>query len=745
MEQKSTLGVGWTGLIVTFISGSVYLAFALLAQQILCARFGATPFVVGTILVAGCVGIGAGAVVLGRKAPSLWPPFQVYAALQVVIGCFACALPLAVQAIATPYDGLYRNGEPGVSAQAVLALGILCLILPPAFAVGGSFAVISRILPTNHSEPARSAGRLFSVASLGAGVGGWLTFSFLLTRTGIQNTLFVAGGLAIATALLSFFFGRVLQPLKQSHKSRHEGTETAEARPDASATLPVRWTMVTLALAGFCFLSYQALWVRVLAQVQGPAIDHRAWLLLVVGLGATSGSYLASRARLPALRRAPLSSSAAVSLMGLSSLLVLWFLSRLPAIDATLSSTFDSGNGFQQGWIRFVAAMVGFFLPAFFMGMTFSSAAVICLQGGLEEKRRAGHLIVALAAGAGAGVFITSIVLRPLLGTQSSLLLLFAVNMLAGVLPIASSASLNLKTRVLVAISAILMSVIPFFIFPSKLLYNTFGAGQYLDENLYFKETFAGTVSVDRGPDGDRRLSVDGLPVAGDGYKMRSIQKLRGYIPLGIHPHPKSVLQLGLGGGESIRAGLALGAEAYTVVDADPAMLEAVKQFEEINQGSYRDPRVRHVRVAPEAYVRFADETYDIVASSASTSRLASQGTVEFLRDCARRLRPGGLFVYDIPLNIRPAEFQIILAGFQDVFPHISFWVASNCIQDRGILIGGLAPLKIDFARLQDALQQPGVAEDLASIEIQNVFDLLDCHMLDGPAITSNSRWGKKA
>jgi len=77
----------------------------------------------------------------------------------------------------------------------------------------------------------------------------------------------------------------------------------------------------------------------------------------------------------------------------------------------------------------------------------------------------------------------------------------------------------------------------------------------------------------------------------------------------------------------------------------------------------------------------------------------------------------------------------MILKSFQQVFPHTSLWVASNCLNKHGLILGSLEPLQIDFARVAQVMERPAIKKDLADIAILDVYDLLDCFVCDETAI----------
>jgi spermidine synthase len=277
-----------------------------------------------------------------------------------------------------------------------------------------------------------------------------------------------------------------------------------------------------------------------------------------------------------------------------------------------------------------------------------------------------------------------------------------------------------------------------FVLTPANVFEQTINTYHQPSKISFLKEHSTGTVTVHDFVNGDRLLAVDGVNVAGLDFMLRTTQKLQGYIPLCLHPNPKRVVQIGFGSGETARVGMEFGVPDYTVVEICPAIFDAGKEFEAINHGSYCDPRVRRVIMDAKNFAFLSRETFDIIMNDSvypGSSGSSALYTIDHFRNCRQRLAPGGLFSCWVPLDLRPSELSMILKSFQEVFPNTSFWVASNCVNKHGLILGSLAPLQIDFARLKTLVNRPAIKADLAAIEIHDVYDFLDCHRCNQTAL----------
>ncbi len=122
-------------------------------------------------------------------------------------------------------------------------------------------------------------------------------------------------------------------------------------------------------------------------------------------------------------------------------------------------------------------------------------------------------------------------------------------------------------------------------------------------------------------------------------------------IPYQVHPQPKDVLVVGVGGGPDVEAAVLAGARHVDAVDIDPVLIQLSRRYNA--SGVYDDPRVSvHIDDA-RAFFRRTDRSYDVVAfafldsqglsTAMSNIRLDSYVyTVESMRAAWGLVREGG-------------------------------------------------------------------------------------------------------
>jgi spermidine synthase len=450
------------------------------------------------------------------------------------------------------------------------------------------------------------------------------------------------------------------------------------------------------------------------------------------------GSFLAARLLVPRIRQPFLWFGVIEVLVGLGALVSVPLLGGMWAIDLDVLERFKWAGQWQSVLGRFVDAFTVLFVPALLMGAAFPVVMVACLRGEPPVGRRVGQVYAANTIGCVLGSFCAGFMLLPLLGAHRALLLLVAMNFAVGVAFVWYAGARSVATRYGIALPLAAACVLAFVLTPSDVFHRTIGTFHYPARITFIKEHPTGTVTVHELPNKDRLLAVDGVNVAGVDFMLRSTQKLQGYIPLALHPDPQRVVQIGFGSGETARVGVEFGVDDWTVVEICPAVFEAGAQFEDINNGSFRDPRIRKIAMDGKNFALLSGETFDIVMNDSifpGSSGSSALYTVDHFRNCRERLAEGGLFSCWVPLDLRPHELRMILRSFQEVFPHTSFWVASNCLNKQSLILGSVEPFRFDFARVKEVLARPNVAADLREVAIHDVYEFFECFVCDEKTI----------
>ena len=741
------------------VSGAAGLVYEVTWTRAFGVVFGNTVFAVSTVLTSFMLGLACGSWLFGRIADRSSRPLKLFALLEVGIGVYALAFPTILATTDLFYRWFFQSFHPSFYPLTFVrfAVSVVMLLVPTAL-MGGTLPVLSKLWANSPDKKeaseagiGKSAGLLYSVNTFGAVAGSFLSGYLLIRIFGVSNTVYLAASANILVGVLSFILSLFTdKPIEKKHKHKRsvrkpkpakrssaEGEVVIEQAGSPQDAFGYKRTIVLAAVsvAGFCALALEVLWTRVLLFVLGTSVYAFACMLTCFIFGIALGSFLCSRVFLARIKNCIFALGVVEFLVGLSVLGSVPLLGMLWYIDHILTQKVLAGPFWKEVAAHFIDASVVLLVPTVLMGMVFPIAVKICATSWKAAGKRIGEVYACNTMGCVIGSFAAGFVMVPLLGLRDSFLVIIAIQLFLAVVVIFFSE----KHRVAFGVSAAVVSVVAVGIslqsIPRDVFLKTMNTYHYPSEVIYIKDNATGTVTVHDLPDGDRLIAVDGVDVAGMDLMLRTTQKLQGYVPLLMHKDPQKVLQIGFGSGETSGVGLAFGVEDYRIVDICPGVFEAGKFFEEINRGSYKDPRLRKIIMDGKNFVKLTDEKFDIIMNDSTypgTTGSSALYTYEHFMQCRERLSPGGILSCWVPLDLRGEDLQLIFRTFHDVMPYSFLWMANNCLNKHAVLVGTVSWPKIDFQRVKKLVERPEISSDLALINIHSVYDFLDCFVVDG-------------
>jgi len=739
-------------LCVFLVSGTTGLVYEVAWARCFGTVFGNTVFAASTVLTSFMLGMAIGSYLFGRYADTAARPLRLYAVLELGIGLYALVFPLILRLTDVFYIFFYRRLAPSFHLLSIVRFLLSTVILlPPTVLMGGTLPVLVAFWIRRGSTPSRrTVSLLYAVNSFGAAFGCFLAGYVLLRRLGIASTIYTVAAANIAISLVAMALSVVHSPVQPTaHRGMlaagqvrrpahaHRRPPSSQMQSPASADLRVRRAILaTVAAAGFCSLALEVLWTRVLVFVLGTSVYAFACMLTCFIFGLALGSLLCTLF-IHRIKHQVLAVAVCETFIGLTALASLPILSRLWGIDYDLLSALDAFDFWREISVHFLDAAMILLAPTVLMGIALPIAmAAFAIEGHLPSAT--GAVYAANTLGCVLGAFAAGFILVPVLGLRTAFLVVIALQLAAAafLLQFAETRGSGLPRAAVIAAAATV--VIAFLAVPSDVFVRTMNTFHYPSEVVYIQDDVTGTITVHDLPDGDRLIAVDGVNVAGVDFMLRTTQKLQAYIPLLMHSAPEKVVQIGFGSGETCGIGLAFGVPDYRIVDVCPGIFDAACFFDDINRGSYRDPRLKKVIMDGKNFVKLAGESFDIIMNDSTypgTTGSSALYTYDHFKQCRDRLRPGGLQSCWMPLDLRPQDFSLILRSFEAAMPHCCLWMADNCLNKHAVLVGSLEPLRLDLAGIEKAMNNPLVAQDLASINIHNAYDLLDCFVLGPDAI----------
>jgi spermidine synthase len=569
-------------------------------------------------------------------------------------------------------------------------------------------------------------GLLYGLNMLGASAGALLTPWVLVRFLGLQGALLVAAAGNAAAGLAALALARRVpfeaEPAR-GDAPRGAGEENAPLPADESRGRFPLW-LALYGLSGFCALALEILWFRLLdVATRSTAFTFGTVLALYLfggALGCLLGAPLAPRLRRPL-----------VTFLTLQCLLLAWaggvviLLVRLPETTpglAWLVEYWRTGNMLRLGASGDLASIARLYLglplvlfgPAtVLMGLSFPALQRAVQDDPATSGFKVGALQAANIAGCVVGSLVVGLGLLRWLGTSGSLRLVLAVGLVFAAVGLAVTRARARFAAFLVGL-AVLAAALP----GHRALWERFHG--VASPVASFAEDATSVVAVFPWEKGLWHVTVNGkhhsyLPFGG-------IHTRLGAIPALIHPEPKDVAVIGLGSGDTAwAAACRKETQALTVFEItgpQKSLLTYAARTASMPDlaGFLVDPRLR-VQVADgRSALLHGEARYDLIEADALLPYAGYSGnlySVEFFKQCARRLKPGGLMCTWSPTGR-------IAASFLSAFPHV---LAPG--RRRFLLVGSNEPVAADPAAWEARLRSPEVTAYLGRERAEDVLRLL--------------------
>jgi len=690
------------------LSGAAALVYQVAWQRILVLHSGVGIYSVAVIVAAFMAGLGMGSHWGGVWSSRVVPlrALRTFALLELGIAGFALVSPWLY------YDVLYVRGSWLYASLLSAAAAHLLALVVPTTLMGMSLPFLVRAMVHDAASAGRVVGLLYGVNVVGAALGALITPWLLLRYLGVSGAVYVGVALNGVTGLGALALS---------------GRVKAGAQADASASGPTRPSLVWILLyatSGFCALSLEVLWFRIVEVAVKATAFTFGTVLAIYLLGLASGSLLGVRLvrRLRDPLRAFLLCQCALLLWAGVAILLL---SGLPA-DFPGASWYlrywSERQGFRLGamwdWamiarLYVVLPLLSYGPPTFLMGLSFAVLQRAVHDDPRSSGYKVGLLQAANIAGCVAGSLLTGLVGLRYLGTTGSLRVLVLVGVGFAALGLWRSGWRSIFAPVAAALlgTAILLPR------PERLwlrLHGLTGAG-------YFGEDAAGVVGLtpETGESSDWRMSVNGRSIST--LPFGGMHSHLGAVPAIMHPAPRRVAVIGLGSGDTAwAAGARPETETIRVYEICAPQLGLLRRLAEEApppklRRFLRDRRFDIVVGDGRNALERDVERWDVIETDALHPQSSGSGNVyslEFFRSCARRLNPGGLMSTWSPT-------PRVYATFRAAFPHVV------SLSSGQLLVGSNEPIAVDTAAWRLRLTEQNTFGYLGERMFSEVWTLL--------------------
>jgi spermidine synthase len=778
-------------LVIIFLAtGASGLIYQVVWQRYLLNIFGATLYSVSTVLAAFMGGLALGSWLFGSRAVRFHKHLKVYARLEILIGITALLIPYLLKILDPLFVHAYRNfGSAFYLYSGVRFLYIFLVLLIPTTLMGATLPVLSQfVAPTGALGPGLRVGMLYTVNTLGAMFGAFLSGFYFIRWWGVSHTVYVAAGINIAAGVLALLLSRnfgVLgtlegdQIITNTQKVRRAKVPKLVGAPATPA--PVAWVYFAYFISGLVALGLEVTWSRALVftfdTLKNTTYSFTAMLTTFLGglaLGSALVTPLANRLRHPFRTMGVL--QILIGLVSIFSFFVLYYLAY--SVGDNWIRAFDNHPG-QIRWnaavaLVFLRTAVVMLVPTFCMGLAFPVAVRAVTVGAPEVGSRVGHLYALNTVGAIIGAAATGFLLLPALGIAKTILILSMLQMFTGIaLAIRDPESAPVR-RTVWTVLALLTALVAWFRMPKPTIFQDLTTTESM---VHYSEGPLATVSVVENSIGYRTIYVDNVGVAGTEPMLLTDQKSLAHVPMLFLKNPKNALTVGFGsGGASYSYTLYPELEhidcveiTKTVPQAAPFLKDsnrsvidnlslkdplAVESTSTVTASSHSsgtaerktyplwpndksgkwvksDPRYDIILDDARSYLRFTERRYDVIATDCTDLRYKSNANLydrEYFTLCKQRITDDGMVVVWMPLaGLSREAMHVALRTFYVVFPNMEVFFMNNQPTHYVLLIGTKVPLQVNIDTVNERLTRPEVARDLGEIHLASAEKILSC------------------
>ena len=727
-----------------FLSGLSSLIYEVLWMRMLILIFGSTTFAISTVLTAFMGGLALGSYCFGRFIDRARHPVLIYGCLEALIGLYAILVPVIFNGLIPFYQRIWLVFHPSFYLYSLMQFFLvgLVLIIPTAM-MGATLPILSKFYSRRADRLGFAVGTLYAINTMGGIMGTFFSGFFFLPLFGVRLTTYWGASLNLLIGMIVFFLAR----------QRGVKEEDAPAKTVLAAAYPggekisrgTYWTvLIAFGLSGFASMVYEVTWSRVLAMILDSSTYAFTTMLTTFLVGIAIGSYVMSRI-IDRLHRPLVAFILLEGAIGGAAFAGLFLFSELPYLFVVLYRNFgDSMNLIFLS--KFLLTFLVMFIPTLLIGALFPIVVKLYTTHLERVGRSIGEVYSLNTLGCILGSFGAGFIFVPLMGIQNSILIGIGLNFLLTFLLLwASPYRIPSVKGPLTFVLLAGVTIMAFHVPPWRPALMSSGIYMYVrfvqdldrqqlfesytkdaDPLLFYQEGYTSTVSVHQSKTSENiYLKVNGKVEASTVGDMPT-QILLSQIPLLFSKSQEDVLIIGLGSGVTVGSAAAHPARRITVVELEPAVVEASKYFEQVNHRVLSDPRVRVIPHDARNYLLVTSETFDVIISEPSNPWMAGVSnlfTREFFILGSQCLKEGGLFCQWLQLyKISPDNLRSILGTFNSVFPNILIFESSE--YDL-FLLGSFEPLNIDIDFLNRRLSQPNVQTDLERIGIKSARDIL--------------------
>jgi spermidine synthase len=733
------------------LSGICGLIYEVAWSKYLALFIGSTAWSYMMVLATYMGGLALGAFIFGKYSDKVSNQLKLYGLLELGIGLYCLAYPFVIEVVgklfiytASAFDG---SSQQGVLLILKFILSFITLILP-TFLMGGTLPILAKFMSKSIADSGKDVAKLYYINSLGAVIGTALAGFFLIRTQGLDNTVWIASSFNILIGL----FALLLAKSVKSSPSKKSAEAIEDKQQLIFSNTAIRIAIFTALASGFIAMIYELAWIRLLSNILGSTTYSFTLMLIAFISGIALGSFIVS---LVIKKIKNLVAFLAICQYGtaVSMILTLPLYERLPyyllKVSAIIPNQPENFPTFLS--LQFLFCFVIMLVPTIFSGMSLPVASRIANRDMRVLGKSIGGIFSVNTIGSVVGVLVTGLVLIPSLGVKGSIEIGVLLNGLLGLF-ILYKTGLSLHFKMSFTLIFVVIAVGYRILFPAwnqnflisgvfRTLYtqevpsySEFKKQQNEGQKiLWYKEGIDVNVAVRESPFGDTiqtTLVINGKADASTIGDLHT-QILLGQIPLMLYPNKGDALIIGLGSGITCGSALRHPISSLDVVEIASEVVECNSFFTKENYNFIADPRVKIYIDDAITQLKTSSKKYDYIISEPSNPWIAGIGnlySLDFFNVCKERLKTNGVLTqwfhtYDVNNDI----FKLVLSTINEVFPFVTIWKASDA---DIIILASANPLDINFDAMEQKMNQPKIAKDLARIKMYDLPTLLSTQVV---------------
>ncbi len=627
-----------------FLSGFCALVYQVVWTRLAFASFGIVAPVLSVVLSVFMLGLAVGAWAGGRWISALVrrtgrSALLFYALAELSIGLGALVVP---RLFGLGEGLLLSSGQ--TDSFRYLSLSALFLgvaILPWCLCMGATFPFMMAYVREQDARAADSFSYLYLANVLGAMAGCLVTAVVLVEVFGFTQTLWLAGGLNFAIALVA---GAIAGRARSKPMTASRAQPAAKALP-AGVSSRSRFIKWILFATGFSTMAMEVVWTRAFM----PVLTTQVYSFALIVFTYLAATFLGSSLYRYHLRKGSvLSSAVLVAILAIATF--------LPVIcdDFRILTITNDFAGYRSAVVLLLSicplcAVLGYLTPSLIDEFS---------QG---DPARAGGVYALNVLGCILGPLFASYALLPLAGERYAIVLL-SLPFLGfwlweiGRLPVWSRWATGVVTVGLLVWSL-------FFAM------DYVGMVQRLASKVEIRRDYAASV-ISAGEGQAKALLVNGVGVTG----LVPITKFMAHLPLALHTgRPESALVICFGMGTTFRSVLSWDVET-TAVELVPSVRDAFPFYHADAEEVLANPKGRIVIDDGRRFLNRTEAKFDVIVidppppvEAAGSSLLYSEG---FYRVARQHLNPNGILQAWFPGG-DPRTGQAVLRSLRNSFPHL--------------------------------------------------------------------------